>query len=78
MIVTFDYGTDNKEMIKFYNDDPEIAKAVCGYWYLRAVAVLDAPEAKVDYKLIVGDEEIADGTMTYEEAQKAYDAYYED
>ena len=76
--VTFDYGDDNAEMVDFYNGDPDVAKAVCGYWYLRAVAVLDAPEANVTYSLVVGDTEVANGSLTYAEAEEAYNGYYED
>lgn len=76
--VTFDYFGDNAEMIDFYKEDPGAGQAVCAYWYLRAVAVLDAPLGNENYKLIVGDNEIVKGSMTYDEAEDIYDQYYED
>lgn len=76
--VTFDYFDANAEMVDFYKEDPGMGKAVCAYWYLRAVAVLDAPLGNENYKLIVGDEEVVSGSMTYNEAEAIYDEYYED
>lgn len=76
--VTFDYFSDTKEMVDFYKKDPGAAKAVCAYWYLRAVAVLDAPLGSENYSMIVGETEVVSGSMTYEEAEEAYDDYYED
>ena len=76
--VTFDYFDDNAEMIEFYKEDPGMGQAVCAYWYLRAVAVLDAPLGNENYKLIVGDTEIVKGSMTYAQAEQIYDQYYED
>ena len=65
-------------MIDFYKDDPGAGQAICAYWYLRAVAVLDAPLGSENYKLIVGDTEVVKGSMTYDEAEQIYDQYYED
>ena len=76
--VTFHYFDDNAEMIDFYKDDPGAGQAICAYWYLRAVAVLDAPLGSENYKLIVGDTEVVKGSMTYDEAEQIYDQYYED
>lgn len=76
--VSFDYFGDNEEMVDFYKGDPGVGKAVCAYWYLRVVAVLDAPLGNENYKLLVGDTEVASGSMTYEEAEAIYDEYYED
>ena len=76
--VSFDYISANDEMVDFYKDDPGAGKAVCAYWYLRAVAVLDAPLGVETYRLLVGGTEVASGSMTYEEAEEAYDAYFED
>ncbi len=76
--VSFDYFGDNGDMIDFYKNDPGVGKAVCAYWYLRAVAVLDAPLGNENYKLLVGDTEVVSGSMTYEEAEAVYDEYYED
>ena len=76
--VSFDYGDDNSEMIDFYKEDPGAGQAVCAYWYLRAVAVLDAPLGVENYKLLVGGTEVVSGSMTYDEAEEIYDHYYED
>lgn len=76
--VTFDYFGDNKDMVEFYNNDQQAAKAVCAYWYLRAVAVLDAPLGSENYSMTVGDTEVISGSMTYEEAEEIYDGYYQD
>ena len=76
--VSFDYFDDNADMVDFYNENPGAGQAVCAYWYLRVVAVLDAPLGTENYKLIVGDKEVLNGSMTYEEAEEIYDQYYED
>ena len=76
--VAFDYGADNSEMIDFYKSDTGAGKAICAYWYLRAVAVLDAPLGTENYKLLVDGTEVISGSMTYEEAEDIYDQYYED
>ena len=76
--VSFDYFDDNDEMITFYKEDPGMGQAVCAYWYMRAVAVLDAPLGSTRYSLNVSGTEVVSGSMTYAEAESIYDKYYED
>lgn len=78
LTVSFDYGDDNAEMVDYFKEDPGAGQAICAYWYLRAVAVLDAPLGSVNYKMNVGDTEVVNGSMSYDDAEAIYDEYYED
>ena len=78
LTVDFDYGLDNTEMLNFYKDDKNAARAICAYWYFRATDATGILEGTVKYTLTVGDKNVAEGQMTYEQADEAYTGYFSD
>ncbi len=78
LTVTFDYGGDNNEMIAFYKEDKDASRSICAYWYLRAAYVTSIEEGSVHYVLKVGNTKVIDDSMTYEDADDAYDTYFAD
>lgn len=78
VVVSIDYFGDNAEMVDFYKDDPDAGKAICAYWFLRAVGVLEVTDCTENYKMIIGDTEVLSGSMTYAEAEEMYDGYFEE
>ena len=69
--LTYDYGQDNEEMIKFFkaDDDDAVSRMLAAYLVVLGDRST-ATDGKMKYKVTVGGVKVASGTMTLSEARK--------
>lgn len=72
--LSYDYGSENKEMKKFYKKDENHAVSAMVASFLVVLAErANTTEGDMDYTIYVGGDKVVEGNMTLEEAENYMD-----
>ena len=63
-----DYGEENAEMIQEFKDDPESIETIPADFLMEFASLANAEDSVMNYIIYVGDQKVAEGRMTYDEA----------
>lgn len=76
--LTYDYGSANEEMVKFFKKDEDNAVSTMVAQYLVVLADRStATDGKLEYVIHVGSKKVKSGTMTLKEARKYQEEAFE-
>lgn len=69
MEIHYDYGDNNESMAEAYIKDSTFASHVAAMWFDKIASLTEPELEKINYIVYVGDNKVADSSMTYEEAE---------
>lgn len=77
--LSYDYGSGNQEMIKFYKEDPDKAVSTMLAAYIVVLADRStARDGKLEYTISVGGKKVKSGTMSLKQAREYQESAAED